>query len=69
LGKALLDILGPHALLNDPELALMRADIEYAIRMADVTHPGGTPEVQQIIMARGLGLGRGSRPGAAPKAH
>jgi alkylation response protein AidB-like acyl-CoA dehydrogenase len=69
LGKAMLDILGPHAILDDPDLALISGEIEYQVRLADVTHPGGTPEVQQIIMARGLGLGRGSRAGAAPRGH
>lgn len=58
LGKALLDILGPYALLEDPELIMFMGEVEMAVELADCTHPGGTPEVQQIMMARGLGLGR-----------
>jgi len=58
LGKALLAILGPHCLIDDPALRVFAGEVEYAIRQADVTHPGGTPEVQKIMMARGLRLGR-----------
>jgi alkylation response protein AidB-like acyl-CoA dehydrogenase len=60
LGKALLDILGPYALTTDPELQLLMGEVEYTLRNADCTHFGGTPEMQQIMMARGLGLGRGA---------
>ena len=56
LGKALVDILGPHCLIDDTELQVLAGEVEYAIRQADVTHPGGTPEVQKIMMARGLRL-------------
>jgi alkylation response protein AidB-like acyl-CoA dehydrogenase len=59
LGKALMDVLGPYCLIDDPELKVLAGRVEYAIRMADITHEGGTPEVQQIMMSRGLGLGRG----------
>ncbi len=67
LGKALLAILGPHALVDDPDLRLLSGEVEYAIRQADVTHPGGTPEVQKIMMARGLRLGRIGPPRAAAR--
>jgi len=60
LGKALLDILGPSALVTDPELQLLMGEVEYQVRNCDCTHFGGTPEMQQIMMARGLGLGRGA---------
>ena len=58
LGKALMDILGPHCLIDDPELQILAGEVQYQMRLADVTHEAGTPEVQQIMMARGLGLGR-----------
>jgi alkylation response protein AidB-like acyl-CoA dehydrogenase len=67
LGKALLDILGPHCLIDDLGLQLLAGEVEYAIRQADVTHPGGTPEVQKIMMARGLRLGRIGAPVRAAK--
>ncbi len=60
LGKALVDILGPLSLVDDPELQLLRGEVEYFVRNADCTHPGGTPEMQQVMMARALGLGRGA---------
>ena len=59
LGKAFVDILGPHCLIDDPELRILTGEVEHQIRLASVTHIGGTPEVQQIMMSRGLGLGRG----------
>ena len=60
LGKLLMDILGPYCLIRDPEFRVLVGEVEYAIRLADCTHPGGTPEVQQIMMSRSLGLGRGA---------
>jgi alkylation response protein AidB-like acyl-CoA dehydrogenase len=60
LNKFLLGILGPASLVTDEDLQLFRGEAEYHIRNGDCTHFGGTPEMQQIMMARGLGLGRGS---------
>lgn len=60
LGKAFMDILGPSCLLDDPELRVLVGEVEHQVRIADVTHIGGTPETQQIMMSRGLGLGRGA---------
>ena len=60
LGKALLDILGPYGLIDDPDLQLLAGEIEYYVRHGDCTHHGGTPEIQKIMIARGLGLGRGA---------
>ncbi|MDP3880475.1 MAG: acyl-CoA dehydrogenase family protein [Dehalococcoidales bacterium] len=65
-GKALMDILGPASLIDDPELQVLMGEMVNEVRLADVTHIGGTPEVQQIMMSRALGLGRGApRPAAA----
>ena len=61
MGRDLIGILGPISLLDDPELQLLAGEVEYQIRNCDCTHFGGTPEMQQIMMARGLGLGRGAR--------
>lgn len=63
LGKAFMDILGPHCLIDDPELKILIGEVEHQVRLADVTHIGGTPETQQIMMSRGLGLGRGAAGG------
>ncbi|MBI2979555.1 MAG: acyl-CoA dehydrogenase family protein [Chloroflexi bacterium] len=57
-GKALMDILGPACLIDDPELGILLGEVVNEVRMADVTHIGGTPEVQQIMMSRAMGLGR-----------
>jgi alkylation response protein AidB-like acyl-CoA dehydrogenase len=55
-GKALMEILGPYCLLDDPELQVLAGQVEHQVRMGDVTHIGGTPETQQIMMSRGLGF-------------
>jgi len=60
IGKAILDILGPLALIDDPELRVLAGEVEHEIVRGDVTHRGGTPEAQKILMSRGLGLGRGA---------
>jgi len=60
LGKALMDILGPQCLIDDPELRILMGTVEHQVRLADVNHIGGTCETQQIMMSRGLGLGRGA---------
>jgi len=60
LGKAFMDILGPHCLIDDPELRILMGEVEHQVRLADVNHIGGTCETQQIMMSRGLGLGRGA---------
>jgi hypothetical protein len=61
LGKAILDIIGPLGLVNDPELQVLLGRTVTQIKAGEVTHPGGTPEVQKIMMSRGLGLGRGTQ--------
>jgi len=58
LGRDILDILGPYCLTDDPELQPLLGEVEYQVRMSDVTHIAGTPEVQKIMMARAMGLGR-----------
>ncbi len=63
MAKLLVDIFGPQALLDDEEVQILGGATQYAIRLGDVTHEAGTPEAQQIMMARALGLGRGVRTG------
>jgi len=56
--KALLQIFGQYALIKDPKWAPLRGELENQQRQGLVTHPGGTPEVQKLIMARRMGLSR-----------
>ena len=55
---AALGILGPHALTSDPKWAPLDGAIELDQRDSLATHGGGTPEVQQLVMARRIGIGR-----------
>ena len=58
-GEAILKILGPYALTNDPRWDLSDGHMEVFQRSSIVAlHPGGTAEIQKVIMARRLGIGR-----------
>ena len=57
--KALHKLLGPYALTTDPEWNLEDGHVEVQQRGSIVAqHPGGTVEIQKVIMARRLGIGR-----------
>jgi alkylation response protein AidB-like acyl-CoA dehydrogenase len=57
--KSLHKILGPYALTLDKERGLEDGHIEVQQRGSIVAqHPGGTVEIQKIIIARRLGIGR-----------
>ncbi|MDO8671370.1 MAG: acyl-CoA dehydrogenase family protein, partial [Dehalococcoidia bacterium] len=53
-----LDILGPYALATDPKLQPLRGEMETQQRASILTHPGGTPEAQKIVMARRIGIAK-----------
>ena len=66
-GKAMLEILGPYALTNDPQWGPAEGHVEAHQRSSIVAvHPGGTADIQKVIMARRIGIGRATReqPGA-----
>lgn len=65
IGAAYLRILGPAALLNDPKWAPLRGAVELQQRNSLCTHPGGTVEVQKLIMARRMGISRTREKAAA----
>ena len=67
--RAVLDVMGPRALLSDPEWAVADGHVEVHQRASIVEqHPGGTAEIQRVIIARRLGIGRSQRetPGQLP---
>jgi len=67
--KAILEVMGPRALVSDPEWAVADGHIEVHQRASIVEqHPGGTAEIQRVIIARRLGIGREQReaPGELP---
>jgi alkylation response protein AidB-like acyl-CoA dehydrogenase len=59
LTKAVLDLIGPEALTSDPKLGALDGDAERQQRngIVDIV-PGATIDIQRVIMARALGLGR-----------
>ncbi len=61
--RAVLDIMGPQALVAEPdEWAVADGHIEAHQRASIVDqHPGGTAEIQRVIIARRLGIGRDAR--------
>jgi len=58
LASTMLEVLGPLALIKDRKWAPGRAQFEDWQRASTATHPGGTIEVQKVIMARQMGLSR-----------
>ncbi len=59
MARAMLDILGPAGLTNDSELGASEGHMEAHSRAGIVAiHPGGTTDIQKVIMARRIGIGR-----------
>ena len=57
--EAILDILGPYALVKDERWTVLKTAIELDQRNSIVNlHPGGTADIQRVIMARRIGIGR-----------
>jgi alkylation response protein AidB-like acyl-CoA dehydrogenase len=62
LTKAILDLLGPGALTGDTVLGAMDGLAEMHQRRGIVEqHPGGTTDIQRVIIARRLGVGNRER--------
>ena len=56
---ALHGLFGPYALTNDPKTDFSEGTLDSYQRSAIVSlHPGGTADVQKVIMARRIGMGR-----------
>ena len=59
MSQAMLDILGPAGLTYDKELGAADGHMEAHSRAGIVAiHPGGTTDIQKVIMARRIGIGR-----------
>ena len=59
MSQSILDILGPSALTFDPQWGAADGHMEAHQRSAIVAiHPGGTADIQKLIMARRIGIGR-----------
>ena len=59
MAQRILDLIGPYALTNDPKWDLSDEHMEVYQRSSIVAlHPGGTTDIQKVIMARRIGIGR-----------
>jgi 3-oxocholest-4-en-26-oyl-CoA dehydrogenase alpha subunit len=59
LTEQIVELLGPAALTSDPQLGALGGAAERQQRDGIVDmHPGGTADIQKMLIARGLGLGR-----------
>jgi alkylation response protein AidB-like acyl-CoA dehydrogenase len=59
MSQSILDILGPSALTYDSQWGAADGHVEAHQRSAIVAiHPGGTADIQKLIMARRIGIGR-----------
>ena len=58
----MLRIAGPQVLTKDPRCAPLKGMLEYFTRDAITSlHPGATTDIQRVIMARRIGVGRAER--------
>ncbi len=65
VATALHDLFGPYALTSDPEYDISGGTIDAYMRNAIVAlHPGGTADIQKMIMGRRIGIGRANREAA-----
>jgi alkylation response protein AidB-like acyl-CoA dehydrogenase len=59
VSQAMMDIAGPYALTSDPEWDVSGSAAEAYMKSSIVAlHPGGTADIQKVIMARRIGVGR-----------
>lgn len=59
MGQIIQKVIGPYALISDPEWDKSGGAMEVFQRSSIVAlHPGGTSEIQKVIMSRRLGIGR-----------
>ncbi|MBI2863374.1 MAG: acyl-CoA dehydrogenase family protein [Chloroflexi bacterium] len=65
VASLVLSIMGPYALTSDPKLRALAGEFEYQQRQSILTHPGGTPEAQKIVMARRIGIAKTKQQAAA----
>jgi alkylation response protein AidB-like acyl-CoA dehydrogenase len=59
IAETILRAVGPYAMTNDPDWGPLNGLLEHYQRSAVVgLHPGGTTDIQKVIMARRIGIGR-----------
>ena len=62
IAETILRAVGPYAMTNDPDWGPLAGLLEHYQRSAVVgLHPGGTTDIQKVIMARRIGIGRTTR--------
>jgi alkylation response protein AidB-like acyl-CoA dehydrogenase len=59
MARALMDMAGPYALTDDDDWDSSDGQLEAFMRQSIIAlHPGGTADIQKVIMARRMGVGR-----------
>jgi alkylation response protein AidB-like acyl-CoA dehydrogenase len=59
IGERMLRIAGPRVLIKDEKWGLLNGRVEYFQRDSiTALHPGATTDIQRVIMARRIGIGR-----------
>ena len=70
VSQAILDMVGPYALTNDKQYDPTKGVLESYTRLAiQALHPGATTDIQKVIMARRIGIGRSERESAGATPH
>ncbi len=59
VSNAMMDIIGPYALTSDRAWDVSEGQVEASLKASIVAlHPGGTADIQKVIIARRIGVGR-----------
>lgn len=62
ISEKMLRIAGPRVLTTDERCGMLQGMVEYFVRDAiTALHPGATTDIQRVIMARRIGVGRAER--------
>ena len=62
MAETMLRALGPYTMTNDPQWGPLKGLLEHYQRAAVVgLHPGGTTDIQKVVMSRRIGIGRTSK--------
>lgn len=62
ISEKMLRIAGPRVLTTDEKCGMLKGMVEYFVRDAiTALHPGATTDIQRVIMARRIGVGRAEK--------
>jgi len=68
--QSIMEVVGPYALTSDPRWDTSEGQLDAFMKSSIVDlHPGATADIQKVIMARRIGIGRQVREKAGKTAE